>query len=95
MSIDLKKKDVSDEEIKVELLRKLHDMKVGRKRHIYEPDLAKGFPPNLRKRFLKIAEDLRREGLLIKFPHSGEMVWQLNLNQIEEIKELIRKYYDV
>lgn len=95
MSIDVKKKYVSDEELEVELLYKLHYMRIGRKRHTYEPDLPKGFPSHLRNRVLKIAEELRRRGFLIKFPHSGEMVWQLNLDKIQEIKDRIRKYYDV
>jgi len=90
MVMDLKKKEVSDEEIEVALLHKLFIMRVGIKHHIYEPDLPKGFPPHLHKRVLKAAKSLHRKGLLIKFPHRGETVWQLNLDRVDEIKERIK-----
>jgi len=95
MSIDLKKKEVSDEEIEVALLHKLFLMRAGVKYHIYEHDLPKGFPPHLRKRVLDVAKILYRKGLLVKFPHRGETVWQLNLNKIDEIKEIIKNFYEI
>ena len=93
MPIDLKKKEVSDEEIEVALLHKLFLMRVGVKYHICESDLPKGFPPHLRKRVLEAAKNLYKKGLLIKFPHHGESVWQLNLNKVNEIKERIKRFY--
>ena len=95
MSIDLKKKEVSDEEIEVALLHKLLMMRAGVKYHIYESNLPKGFPPHLHKRVLRSAKNLYRKGLLIKFPHRGEIAWQLNLNRINEIKEKIKKFYEI
>ncbi len=95
MPIDLKKKEVSDEEIEVALLHKLFLMRAGVKYHIREPDLPKGFPPHLRKRVLKAAKNLYKKGLLVKFPHRGENVWQLNLNRINEIKEKIKRFYEI
>jgi hypothetical protein len=95
MRIYLKKKEVSDEEIEVALLHKLFLMRVGVKYHIYESNLPKGFPPNLRKRVLESAKNLYKKGLLIKFPHGGETVWQLNLNRINDIKERIKRFYEI
>jgi len=95
MPIDLKKKEVSDEEIGVALLHKLFMMRAGVKYHIYEHDLPKGFPPHLRKRVLDVAKNLYRKGLLVKFPHCGETAWQLNLNKINEIKEKIKRFYEI
>jgi hypothetical protein len=95
MQIDLKKREVSDEEIEVALLHKLFLMRAGVKYHVYEHDLPKGFPPYLHKRVLDAAKNLSRKGLLVKFPHRGEIVWQLNLNRINEIKERIKKFYKI
>jgi hypothetical protein len=95
MRIYLKKKEVSDEEIEVALLHKLFLMRVGVKYHIYESNLPKGFPPNLCKRVLESAKKLYKKGLLIKFPHGGKTVWQLNLNRINDIKERIKRFYEI
>jgi len=93
--VDLKKKDISDEELEVALLHKMFIMRAGVKRHIYESDLAKGFPPHLRKDIMNIAKQLYRKGLLIKFPHGREYAWQLNLKKIDEIKKKIEKFYNL
>lgn len=95
MTIDLKEKEIPDEEIEVALLHKLFIMRAGIGYHIYEPDLPKGFPPHLHKRVLKAAKNLHKKGLLNKFPHRGETVWQLNLNRINEIKERIKVFYEI
>lgn len=87
MPIDLKKKYVSDDELKLWLLRKLERHHAGKKYHIYESDLPKGSPKHLRKRIIQTAFELRREGYLIAFPHGKELVWQLNLERIKEIKD--------
>jgi hypothetical protein len=87
MDIDVKKKYVSDEELKLWLLRKLLRHYVGKSYHIYEADLSKGSPKHLRKRIIQTAYELKRVGLLVSFPHSGEQVWQLNLERIKDIKE--------
>jgi hypothetical protein len=95
MQIDLKKKEVSGEEIEVALLHKLFLMRVGVRYHIYESDLPKGFPPHLRKRVLEAAKNLYKKGLMVKFPHHRETVWQLNLNRINEIKERVKRFYEI
>jgi len=95
MPIDLKKKEISDEEIEVALLHKMYWIRAGVKYHIYEPDLPKGFPSHLHKRVLEAAKSLYKKGLLVKFPHKGETVWQLNLVKIEEIKGKIKKFYEI
>ena len=93
--LDLKKKEISDEEVEVALLHKLFMKRAGIKYHIYESDLPKGFPPHLHKRILYAAKRLRRKGLIVKFPHRGETVWQLNLKRIDEIKEKIKRFYEI
>ena len=93
--LNIKKDDVSDEELEVALLHKMFMMRAGRKRHIYESDLTKGFPPHLRKGIMDAAKNLYRKGILIKYPHGKEHVWQLNLKRIGEIKDKIEKFYEL
>jgi hypothetical protein len=62
---DLKRKDVTDEEIEDAILWKFFRMRAGKSRHIYESDVPKGMPPNLHKRILNCAKELRRKNLLI------------------------------
>lgn len=87
--------DISDEHLEAAVLRKFFKMRAAVKRHIYESDVPKGFPPHVHKRLMKCCEELYRKGLLRKFPHGKENVWQLNINRIAEIKELILKYYPI
>jgi len=85
----------SDENLKVALLHKMFMMRAGVKYHIYESDLPKGFPSHVRKDIMKAAKELRRDGLLVSFPHGRENVWQLNLKRIGEIRERIEKFYEI
>ncbi|MBU3896607.1 MAG: hypothetical protein KJ697_01595 [Nanoarchaeota archaeon] len=91
--VDIKKKDVSTEELEVALLYKMFIMRAGIKRHIYESDLPKGFPSHLRKDIMNVAKELNRKGFLVEFPHGKEHAWQLNLNRIDEIRKKIEKFY--
>ena len=86
--------NLPDEQLKALILRKFFRMRAAVKRHIYESDVPKGFPSHLHKQIMKCCEELYRKGLLKKFPH-GEIVWQLNIDKITEIKELILKYYPI
>lgn len=87
--------DISDERLKAAVLRKFLRMHAAVKRHIYESDVPKGFPSNLHKRIMKCCEELYRRGLLRKFPHGKENVWQLNINRVADIKEMVLKYYPI
>lgn len=91
--MDLKRKDVSDEELKDAVLLKFFRMHAVKSRHIYESDVPKGMPPHLRKRIMENVRDLRREGLIVEFPHGKEHVFQLNVNRTDEIKERLKRRY--
>ena len=84
---------IMDGGLEASLLRKFFRMRAGKKRHIYESDVPKGFPPHSRKDIMKAAKNLYKKGLLRKFPHGSEHVWQLNLDRIEEVKGIIRKHF--
>ncbi len=81
--------DATDEEIKGEILWKLYKMHAGKSRHVYESDVPKGMPPQLHKRIMRCLKELRREGLVVEFPHGGEHVFTFNMNRLEEIKARI------
>lgn len=93
--IDLKRKEVTDEEIRDAILWKFFRMRAGVSRHIYESDIPKGMPPNLRKRIMENVKELRRNGFLVEFPHGKEHVFQLNMNRLEEIRERLKKHYNI
>lgn len=91
MSVDT---DVN-EQLKVDVLRKFYRKRTAVRYHIYESDIPKGFPPHLHKKIMNVAKELYRKGLLIRFPHGKEYAWQLNIKRIDEIKEIIRNFYEV
>ena len=86
------------EEIEAEekLLFKLHKLGAWGTRHVSESNLQKSFPPEFRgKRILKIAEKLRKEGLLYKRPSHHEHQWSLVWERKEEIEEKISRHLAV
>jgi len=93
MGIDLKGRDISKEEIEAALLHKFVMKGAWHKYHIYESDVPKGFPPQIRNRILQALKDLRSRGLITGFPHGREHVYILNKNRREEILAIVTKYY--
>ena len=91
----LKRKDVTDEEIEDAVLWKFFRMHAVRARHIYESDVPKGMPPNLHKRIMESAKNLRKINLLIEFPHGKEHAFIINIGRLEEIKARLKKRYNV
>jgi hypothetical protein len=78
-----------DNELAKELLTKLYRQRIWGRHHIREDNLAKGFASHLRNRVMRIAEELRRRGLLVRFPTSHGMQWHANWERIRDIEELI------
>ena len=58
--MDLKRKDISDEEVEAALLHKFLIKGAWHEYHIYESDVPKGFPSHLRNRVMKIARKLKK-----------------------------------
>lgn len=80
----------SDSELEIKLIAKLRRIGAWGAHHICESNLQKRFPKHERGRVLKIAERLRKEGLLVKRPSSHEYQWFLNIMRREEIEKRIR-----
>jgi len=72
------------------LLRKLHKMGCWGQHHICESNLPKGFPRHFYKEVMKVADELRRKGLLVRRPSHHENQWYLNWDRKNEIEEIIK-----
>lgn len=92
MAIDVKKKHLS-EELEAALLHKFVLRGAWKSYHIYESDVPKGFPPNIRKDIMRTAQNLKKRGLLISWPHGREHVWILNKERTTEIINKLKKFY--
>jgi len=93
MAIDPKKKRLTEEELEAMLLHKFVLKGAWHAYHIYESDVPKGFPPNIRKDIMNTAQGLRKKGLLISWPHGREHVWILNKERSEEIITILKKFF--
>ncbi len=80
---------MEEKEIEQDLLRKFYRHRVWGKHHFREDTLIKGFPSHLRRDVLRAAEELRKRGLLIKFPTNHGIQWHANMEKLREIEELI------
>lgn len=93
MAIDIKKKPISEDELEAALLHKFILKGAWQAYHIYETDVPKGFPPNIRKDIMKVAENLKKKSLLKSWPHGREYVWNLNKDRADEIIAKLKKFY--
>jgi|GEM_PF-329103 len=95
MAIDAKRKKppLSEEELEAALLHKFVLRGAWQSYHIYETDVPKGFPPNIRKDIMKAAERLKKKGLLKSWPHGRENVWNLVKGRSDDIIAILKKFY--
>ncbi len=80
---------LSPNEIRFRIIKKLVRRRVWGTYHIDENDVPKGMPPELRKDILKELNKMVKEGLIIRFPHSGKKRIHLNPKRRKEIEEII------
>ena len=80
-----------DEEVKATILYHLRRKKVIGGVHTHFDTLTRGFPSHLGKDVKKIAEDLIKQGLIIKKPTSYGLQVSLNKERLKEIEELIKR----
>jgi len=75
-------------EIKKSLLIKLMKRRCWGHKHTSYDNLPKGFPSHLGKEVRKVADDMIKEGILIKHPTSYGIEISLNTNRKKEIEEI-------
>lgn len=79
----------SDNEIRVLIIKKLVRHNYWGNGHISGDDLVKGQDRRYKDKILEIADNLVREGILIRFPHSKEKHYHLNQQYRKEIYRII------
>ena len=84
--------EVSDEEIKSHILFKLHWKKYWGGRHTAIESVKKGIPKHLGGRYINMAKELIKEGVLLSKPTAYGLQISLNPNLREEIVERAEKF---
>lgn len=83
---------LSFNEIRFRIIKKLVRHRVWGTYHVDDDDIPKGMPPELRKDIMKELDIMVKEGLIVRFPHSGKKRVYLNSNRRKEIEEIITKH---
>jgi hypothetical protein len=84
--------EISDEEIKDNILFKLHWKKYWGARHTALESVKKGIPKHLGGRYVDMAKELIKEGLIVSKPTSYGLQISLNPKLREEIIERAEKF---
>lgn len=84
--------ELTDEEIKSHILFKLHWKKYWGGRHTALESVKKGIPKHLGGRYVDVAKELIKEGLLLSKPTSYGLQISLNPKLREEIIERAEKF---
>ncbi len=84
--------EITDEEIKSNILFKLHWKKYWGGRHTAIESVKKGTPKHLGGRFIDMAKELIKEGLLLSKPTFYGLQVSLNPKFREEIIERVEKF---
>lgn len=86
---------VSDDELKASILHRLAKKRKWGESHTAFENVAKGVPSHLRGKLKELAEELMKEGFIIKKPTSYGLQISLSVERSEEIKWRIKKYFDL
>ena len=84
--------EVTDEEIKSHILFKLHWKKYWGGRHTAMESVKKGIPKHLGGRYIDMAKELIKEGLLLVKPTAYGLQISLNPKLREEIIERAERF---
>lgn len=82
---------LTEKQIRDWLVFKLSYKKIWGKRHISETNLTKPYK-HMKKEILKQANVLVKQGILVRFPHTGEMHYHLNPRMSNRIREIVKNY---
>ena len=86
---------VSDNELKAMILHKLAKKRKWGKSHTAFENMAKGVPPHLKGKLKDMAEELIKEGFVVPKPTGYGLQISLNVARSDEIKSIIRKYFEM
>lgn len=85
---------VSDDELKAMLLHKLAKKRKWGESHTAFENVAKGVPPHLKGKLKDLTKELMKEGFIVPKPTNYGLQISLNVERSEEIKSIIRKYFE-
>jgi len=85
---------VSDSELKAIILHKLAKKKKWGESHTAFENVSRGVPSHLRGKLKDMAEELIKEGYIVPKPTGYGLQISLNVSRSEEIKKIIRKYFE-
>ncbi len=86
---------VSDDELKASILHRLAKNQKWGESHTAIENATRGVPSHLRGKMLDLAEELIKEGSIVKKPTSYGLQISLNVERSEEIKWRIKKYLSI
>lgn len=84
--------EITDEEIKANILFKLHWKKYWGGRHTAIESVKKGVPKHLAGKYTDMAKELIKEGLLLSKPTAYGLQISLNPRQREKIIEIVERF---
>ena len=84
---------VSDEELKATVLHRLARKRKWGESHTAFESILKGVPPHLKGKIKDAAEELIKQGFIIKKPTGYGLQISLNTKMASDIKWLIKKYF--
>jgi hypothetical protein len=85
---------VSDDELKAMILHKLAKRRKWGDSHTAFENVAKGVPPHLKGRYKDLAYELIKDNIIIRKPTAYGLQISLNVERSDEIKMMIRKYFE-
>ena len=87
---------VSNNELKAMILHKLAKKRKWGESHTAFENVAKGVPSHLKGKLKELAEELIKDGFITPKPTGGYgLQISLNVAKSEEIKSIIRKYFEM
>ena len=85
---------VLDDELKAMVLHKLAKKRKWGESHTAFENVAKGVPPHLKGKLEDVAKELIKEGYIIPKPTGYGLQISLNVERSEEIRSIIRRYFE-
>jgi hypothetical protein len=86
---------VSNDELKAMILHKLAKKRKWGESHTAFENVAKGVPPHLKGKLKELAEELIKDGFITSKPTGYGLQISLNVAKSEEIKSIIRNYFEM
>ena len=86
---------VSNDELKAMILHKLAKKRKWGESHTAFENVAKGVPPHIKRKLKELTNKLINEGFIIPKPTGYGLHISLNVAKSEEIKSIIKKYFEM